>query len=431
MIRRNILNNLIEWKEKENALPIMLIGARQTGKTYILNHFCTEFYDNSFYLNLEQDQSIISLFESMNPEKIIANLEIYLEKKYDENTIIFIDEIQKSELVITSLKYFSESNKNYRIVTAGSLLGVKVNRFESSFPVGKVQFMTMHPITFDEFLVATNNELLLNKIVDSYKGCSKLEEVFHKRALEVYYEYLYIGGMPAAVSNFINNNKSVVDFDTTILRDIVVAYTADMAKYTQKSESIKTIKIYNSMCAQLSKENKKFQYSLVEKNAKSREYNSSTEWLILANLLIRAVKISRAELPLKSFEEESYFKLYLEDVGILCNLCKVDYKDLKSNKMPLFIGAITENYVASAFKANDLPLYYWTSKSSAEVDFVLNIDSEIIPVEVKSGDNVRSRSLSVFMDKYNSKYGIRVSTKNFGFENNIKSIPLYAAFLIK
>lgn len=183
--------------------------------------------------------------------------------------------------------------------------------------------------------------------------------------------------------------------------------------------------------SQLAKENKKFMYSIVDKSAKKREYSSSTDWLILANLLIKVLKISKPQVPLKSFEEENFFKLYLEDVGLLCNLCKVNYMNLNSNSMPIFKGVLTENYVALAFKANELPLYYWESSSTAEIDFILNISGEIIPVEVKSSDSTKSKSLTVFMDKYNSSYGIRLSTKNFGFENKIKSVPLYAAYLIK
>ncbi len=431
MIKRNILENLITWKNNENALPIMLIGARQTGKTYILDYFCTEYYENYFYLNLEQEPGLADMFESMNPKKIISNLEIFFEREFTENSILFIDEIQKSERVITSLKYFSEAKEQYRIVTAGSLLGVKINRFESSFPVGKVKFMTMHPITFDEFLVSTGNDLLLKKIKESFKNLEQMESIFHNKALELYTQYLYIGGMPAAVDNYISCDKNITKFDQSILSNINTAYTADMAKYTQKSEAIKTIKIYSSMCSQLAKENKKFKYSLVDKNAKSRDYNSSKNWLIFANLLIEVKKLSSPQLPFKSFEEENFFKLYLEDVGVLCNLCGVSYNNIVNSNIPLFIGALTENYVASAFKSNNLPLYYWTSSSSAEIDFILNIEDNVIPVEVKAGNNVRSKSLNIFMKKYNSAYGIRLSSKNFGFENNIKSIPLYAAFLIK
>lgn len=432
MINRKILNELKEWEEKKIKEPIMLIGARQTGKTFILDYFCKKYYENYIYINLEKQKDYLSFFEeSLEPEIIISKIEALRQEKIDiENTVLFFDEIQVSEKAINSLKYFCESETNYRIVTAGSLLGVKINRFNSSFPVGKVYFKYLYPVSFEEFLEATGNNLLKNEIERCFKNNEKLSIPLHKKAKDIYTDYLYIGGMPMAVKNYIENNMDIVSFNNDIQRNIINSYIADMAKYTNGTEVIKTTKIYNSLPEQLAKVNKKFMYNILEEKGNKRKFESSIDWLTQSGLVLMAKNIKVPEVPLKAYEKNNHFKLYLGDVGLLSNLCELTTEDVIKENINMFKGVITENFVACEFASNKLSLNYWESESLAEIDFVLNIKGDIIPIEVKASENTKSRSLNVYMKKYNPKYAIRISGKNFGFANNIKSVPLYATYLI-
>ena len=257
---RKIYQKLLVWKEKNSKMPYMLVGARQTGKTYILTNFCKNEFKNYLYLNLDSMPEIKEIFETtIEPERIIKSIEAILSINIDiENTIIFIDEIQVSEKAICSLKYFCESESNYKIVVAGSLLGVKINRFKSSFPVGKVWIDYLYPMDYEEFLLAINENKLLELIKESYKEMKPMAEVVHQKALNLYNEYLCIGGMPAAILNYIQNGKNINKFENQILEMIITSYLADMAKYTENIETIRNNKIYNSIPAQLGKENKKF-----------------------------------------------------------------------------------------------------------------------------------------------------------------------------
>ena len=346
-----------------------------------------------------------------------------------KKTIIFIDEIQVSERAISSLKYFCESEKEYKIVVAGSLLGVKINRFKSSFPVGKVWIEYLYPMDFEEFLLSIGEEKLLNLIKESYYELKPMLDVTHKKALDLYNEYLCIGGMPAAILNYIENNKNIFQFNEEILQMIITSYLADMSKYTENIESIRNNKIYNSMPAQLGKENKKFKYSLVEKSARAREYESSMEWLLTSNMLLKCQSVSNPKSPLKAYIENN-FKIYLSDIGLLRVLCKISINEIFTNKNMLYKGVFIENYVAENLYCKYRELYYWALGNEYEVDFLINLDGDIIPIEVKASDNTISKSLNYYIKRYKPKYAIRLSTKNFGEANGIKSIPLYASFLI-
>lgn len=425
---------LINWKNSGMEKPLMVIGVRQIGKTYTIQKFIKENFEEYIYFNLEKEKYLREIFEkTIDSEKIMGEIELYIGKKIDiSKTILFFDEVQVSEKFIVSLKYFCESKRPYKIICAGSLLGVKINRFNDSFPVGKIQMEHMYPMSFEEFLIALNKEMLLEKIKESYENMIPLPTFAHEEALLLYKRYLCVGGMPEAVKNFISNESDILKYDSNILSNIIDMYIADMNKYVKNSlETVKIEKVYKNIPVQLAKDKKTFKYNLIEPNARKRMYEHPIEWLISSGMILSSNKIKKAEIPLKVYQDEEYFKLYLSDVGILVAMSEIRFNDLILDKTFSFRGAITENYVAQEFTANDISLYYWTYGRNAEVDFIIYNNDGIIPVEVKSGDNVRSTSLKFYINENKPKYSIRLSTRNFGFENNIKSIPLYAAFCIK
>ena len=307
--------------------------------------------------------------------------------------------------------------------------GVKINRFKSSFPVGKVWIDYLYPMNFEEFLKAIGEDKLNNTIKESYTKMEPLVEPLHKKALNLYYEYMCIGGMPIAIKEYIENGKNIVKYDDEIEDIILTSYLADMAKYTENTESIRNNKIYNSIPSQLGKENKKFKYSLVEKSARAREYEGSMEWLIASNMILKCNGIKTPKSPLKAYIEDN-FKVYLSDIGLLRKLAKISIQEIILNRNMLYKGVLAENYVAQVLYAKTRELYYWQLGSMYEVDFLINIEGDIIPIEVKASDNVSSKSLNYYIERYKPKYSVRISSKNFGFENNIKSIPLYAAHLL-
>ena len=427
-------NKLMDWKKSGMEKPLMVIGVRQIGKTYTIQKFIKENYEEYLYFNLEKDEHLRGIFErTIDAEKIFEEIELYLGRKIDiEKTILFFDEVQVSEKFIVSLKYFCESDKSYKIVCAGRLLGVKINRFNESFPVGKVRMEHMYPMNFEEFLLALDKKLLVNKIKESYETMQPLPSYAHEEAISLYRRFLCIGGMPESVKNFIANNNDILMYDSNILSNIIEMYIADMNKYVKNSiETVKIEKLYKNIPMQLSKEKKAFKYNLIEDGARKRMYENPIEWLISSGMILNSNKIKKAEIPLKVYQDEDNFKLYLSDVGLLVAMSEIKYNDIVLDNAFSFKGAITENYIAQEFISNDISLYYWTYGRNAEVDFIIYNNDGIIPVEVKSGDNVKSTSLKFYINENKPKYSIRLSTKNFGFENNIKSIPLYAAFCIK
>ena len=433
-MKRKFEEKLMSWKEKNNKKPMMVVGVRQIGKTYTIDKFCKENFSNYIYINLEKQENIRNIFEEMlEPEKIIENIKVYLNLSFDEEeTVIFFDECQVSERFIMSLKYFCESDINYKIICAGSLLGVKINRFSSSFPVGKIRIENMFPMDFEEFLMALNENLLIDKIKKCFKEFSSLDNVLHEKALQLYKQYLCIGGMPEAIINFIESNRHLSEFDNKILENIVDMYISDMNKYTYSSyESVKIERVYKNIPGQLAKENKKFQYSKVESGSDKRKFQSAIEWLISSYLTYQCKSVNKIEIPLNVYEDENIFKLYLSDIGILTWMSGIRYDDIMFNSSFMYRGVLTENYVAQNLISNNLMLHYWNNNNKAEIDFLIYNKDGIIPVEVKSSENNQSKSLKVYIDKYKPKYGIRLSTKNFGDENNIKSIPLYAIFCLK
>ena len=432
-MKRLIFDKLIEWKNSSSRKPLLIKGARQVGKTYALLEFGRNYYDNVVYLHFEGNtESLNKIFApDLNPKRIIEEISVYAKQTiFPNKTLIIFDEIQACEQALTSLKYFAEEAPEYHIVAAGSLLGLAINRGKFSFPVGKVDMLTMYPMSFEEFLLATNNDTLIEKIRFSFSSFTPLTDVYHNLALELYKKYLVVGGYPAVIKTYLETEN--FDSVRSVQADISDSYIADMTKYATPNETVRSIAIFNTLPSQLAKENTKFQYAVIKSNARAKDYELSLQWLKASSVVLENIKITEGKLPLSVYEQIDSFKIYYSDVGLLC---------FKSGTLPQDIlvnssisdrarGLLAENYVAEQLVAQGYRLNYWESGGKAELDFVIRQNDSVVPVEVKSAENVRARSLKVFIEKYSPSYSIRISSKNFGFENGIKSVPLYAVFCL-
>ncbi len=430
-MRRKVESRLLAWKNRtDGRMPLLLYGARQVGKTYILNAFGEKHYRNTVYVNLETNLAVARYFsDDINPERLIRFLETTVNDVITPGeTLIILDEIQSCERALTALKYFCENAPEYHVAAAGSLLGVAINREQYSFPVGKVVSMTLYPLDFEEFLWALGEERLAEEIVRCYAGLEPMPDALHQRAVELYRCYLIVGGMPACVAAFAESGKTVLI--PNIQSEIANNYVADMAKYTKPDETVKIRACYESIPAQLAKENKKFQYKVVQRGGSATLFGASIDWLVQAGVVLKCRKTDHATNPIAVYEDLSSFKLYMSDVGLLTMRAGIAQQTVLSGESNLFMGSIAENYIAQALAAKGYPLFYWTSEHTAELDYVLQKDTDIIGIEVKKGVKTRSKSLNVFSQKYSPSYTIRFSEKNFGQENNIRAIPHYAAFCV-
>lgn len=430
-MERKMSKKLLDWKNNKEKTPLILYGARQVGKTYTILSFGKENYKNVAYINFEDNTEISKIFEQdLEVERIIKELSVKLGITIlEEDTLIFFDEIQACERALTSLKYFAESKTKYHVVAAGSLLGIAINRQKYSFPVGKVKMLTLYPLDFEEFLWALDKKDLANMIRQAF--FEDKEFSLHSLANQYYRLYLAIGGMPRAILEY--KEKQDMDFVTAILKDINNAYIADMAKYASSTETTKIMAVYNIISAQLAKENRKFQYKLIKSGARAYEYETAINWLNASGIINQCTKIKEGKLPLSAFIEPESFKIYMSDVGLLCNKFGIptNIVIVENDNMNDFKGALAENYVCNSLVQCGLKPYYWESNGKAEVDFVVqDKEGNIIPIEVKSSIHTRSKSLNVFKNLYKIPYSIRISTKNFGFENDIKCIPLYSVFCL-
>ena len=417
-------------------MPLLLHGARQVGKTHIIRDFGNTHYKNTAYVNLETDPIASTWFDdNIDPKRIIMLLEAHIKGRIiPEETLIIFDEVQSCERALTSLKYFNENAPEYHIIAAGSLLGVAIKREKYSFPVGNVDSKTLYPFTFEEFLWAQGEDILVGEIRSAYEAVTPLHAALHKKASDLYRIYLIVGGMPASILEHTNTGSlvTVPGVQNRIIND----YIADMAKYASDSEAVRIRAAYNSVPAQLAKENRKFQYKIIQKGGSSTIFGEAIDWLETARVVNKCHNLTTPEIPLEVYKDFTNFKLYMSDTGLLTMTSRTPQEiilnlDETANR---FLGAIAENYVAQHFSASGKSLLYWRSDSKsggqAEIDFVMQEDTSVIPVEVKAGERVVSRSLNVFVKKYNPPYSIRISGKNFGFENGIKSVPLYAVFCI-
>ena len=435
-MKRKIYNDLIKWKNTVEFKPLIVLGVRQCGKTYIIDEFCQNEYKNYKKINLLNDTEVINLYKTNeSSEKKYNDLKMLLDFDFDkEDSILFIDEIQECEELISELKFFNEKHNNVRIICAGSLLGVKLAKLKKSFPVGKVTRLFMYPMDFEEFLMAINQELLIERI----KNCFEKNEsmgLIHNKALNYYKQYLLSGGLPDSIIALLKCEGDYYNYNYNILDDIIEDYKNDMNYHVSNlSETLKIRKIYNSLTTQLQNASKKFQYSVVEINAKSREYILPLNWLVESNMVQMCKCVKLPEKPLRGFVDENVFKVYYSDVGIFNRIVGNDAKTIILDEMKIYKGIITENYVANQLKSNGIDLLYWKGSRESEVDFLITtLEDGVIPIEVKASDNTQSKSLIEYNKIYSPKYMIRISSKDFGYspDTKIKSIPLYAVFLVK
>ena len=431
-MKRKITIKLSEWKDSSRRQPLLVYGARQVGKTYVINEFGRNNYENVIYVNFETNLTVAADFSNdISPEHIINCLEIFYKQKIvPGKTLIFFDEIQSCARALTSLKYFCESAPEYHIIGAGSLLGVAFNRDKGSFPVGKVDLCHLYPLDLEEFLWAVDREALTAEIRGCYANNNPLSAMLHDTAINLYKEYLIVGGMPAVVNEYCKSRRLLDAANVQAL--ILDTYVADMAKYATPAETTKIMAAFQSIPAQLAKDNRKFQYKIIQRGGSASIFGASIDWLCAAGLVVKCNKVEHGYMPLAAYQDFSSFKLYMGDVGLLTLKSGMSAHNILTSieDHNTFIGAIVENYVADQLRVHWNELYYWDSAHTAEIDFMIQDRDKIIPVEVKSSAHTRSRSLSVYKEKYTPSYAIRISAKNFGFENQIKSVPLYAVFCI-
>ena len=431
---RKIFDYLNRWKTDKYRKPLIIQGARQVGKTYAVLEFGKENYDNVVYFNFQTNEKLADTFsENISPAYLIPVLSHISGQTITKGrTLIVFDEIQLCERALTSLKYFCEEAPEYHVIAAGSLLGVAVNREKYAFPVGKVDRYTMHPMDLEEFLIAMGQSDLVERIRSCYESNTPMPVALHDIGMDLYKKYLVVGGMPEAVARFIDT-KDYVQI-RHVLETIGMDYLDDMSKYQDNANEIKKTRLtYGTIAVQLSKKNTRFQYKLIKKGGRAAEFENAIEWLNAANLIHRIYRVEQIAKPLENYRDIDDFKVYLSDMGLLCAQKDISADDVffMDSELEDFKGGMTENFVHIQLVRSGFKPYFWRNeKGTKEVDFIVTIGGKLIPVEVKSGDNVKSESLKNYIRLFNPAWSIRISEKNFGFENDIKSVPLYATFCI-
>lgn len=427
-MQRELLQSLIKWKKNDDRKPLIIRGARQVGKTWLMKEFGNKYYKNIAYVNFETALSLHHIFESgFELEKLIMALKI--ETGADiipAETLIILDEIQECEAAITSLKYFQENANQYHIVAAGSLLGVSSNK-NRSFPVGKVDFLDLHPLNFSEFLLAVNEPLLLNLLNKKDWG---LITAFKSKYIDLLKQYYYVGGMPEVVQTFINQKdfKKVREKQLNIL----TSYEQDFSKHAPNEIVPRIRLVWQSLPSQLAKENRKFTYGNLKKGARAREFELAIEWLTNAGIIHKVNRCNKPGFPLIAYAVLSHFKLFLLDVGLLAAMGKLDIYTLinEQSLFEEFKGALTEQYVLQQLKSIDqLPIYYWSAENAtAEIDFLIQYQNFIIPIEVKAAENLKAKSLKTYHQKFNPEISIRISLSDYRKEDWLVNLPLYACW---
>ena len=425
-IERDAINDLISWKNSRYRKPLVLQGARQVGKSWILRYFAKNFFENYVEINFEREPELKDFFsKTKDVNRIIQYLKISKSVAIEPTkTLIFFDEIQECNEALNSLKYFQEDAPEYFVVCAGSLLGVALKRQGSSFPVGKVDFFTIYPVSFKEYLKAS--EPILSNQLDSIDEIEEIPALIHSKLIDKYRSYHVCGGMPEAVVRFIETGETkAVDY---ILNSINTAYTADFSKHIDASDIPRVRLIWNNLQEQLAKENKKFKYALLEKNARARDYETAIEWLHLAGLVYKIYATETIKLPINAYRDDASFKLYMNDVGILRTLFRLDASIVTDGDLLFteFKGVLSENFVLSSLiRQFGYEPVYWKSGNQAEIEFVIDYKNKLIPIEVKSAESVRSRSLSEYRKKNQPPISIRYSMKNLKYDDELLNIPLY------
>ena len=424
-IKRNVLQQLIEWKDSAGRKPLILQGARQVGKTWLLQRFGNEYFDNVAYFNFDQQTELKQFFQSTkDPERIIQNLSLVHRKAIlPGTTLVIFDEIQECNDALNALKYFTEEAPGYVIACAGSLLGVAMSR-GASFPVGKVDFIQVRPLTFNEFLAAADGNLF--SYLETVDKIESIPDIFFNPLTEKLKMYYISGGMPEAIVALLENRD--VGLTQKALQNILNAYSLDFSKHIDNRDIPKINHIWSSLPSQLARENKKFMYQSIKPGARAREYEDALHWLINAGLVHRVYCSSKPSLPLKAYDDVSAFKIFMNDVGLLRRLSQLDPVALtEGNRLfSEFKGALTENYVLQSLvhQFEGLPRY-WKSENKAEIDFLVQVESMIVPIEVKSDENVRSKSLAFYRKSFNPRVSIRYSLRNLNRDEDLINIPLF------
>lgn len=426
------MKTLIEWKNSQFRKPLVLQGARQVGKTFVTLAFGREQYENVAYFNFETNPNLIKTFqEDISPSYLLPVLsQISGISIVKEKTLIVFDEVQLCERALTSLKYFCELARDYHVIALGSLLGVAVNRSTYSFPVGKVDMQTMYPMDLEEFMLALGKEELVKQIHTCFDINQSMPAALHDIALNLYRQYLIVGGMPECVSQYVATKDFVLVNHTQ--DTILLSYLDDMSKYNTNNEIKKTRLVYDNITVQLSKPNTRFQYKLVKKGGRASEFENAIEWLCLSGIVNKVYRVEQIKKPLENYRDINAFKIYVSDVGLLCAKKHIHPNDILYmwEDMNDFKGGICENYVNAQLISNGYFTYYYQKDNYLEIDFIMQQESNLIPIEVKSSDNTKPKSLYAYIKKYNPEYALKVSTKNFAFEDGIKYIPLYAVFCL-
>lgn len=423
-MKRDIYNKLLQWKNDSNRKPLIITGARQVGKTWIMREFGKNEYANVVYINCDNEKRIETLLsEDYNIDRILLGLQAIsgVNIKSDKTLIIF-DEIQQIPRGLHLLKYFYEENPEYHVMVAGSLLGITLNQ-GVSFPVGKVDIMEMNPMNFNEFLEAMGQEQLL-KVLDSNDW--KLIDILSSKYIELLRQYYFVGGMPEAVYSYCKD-KNLAQV-RNIQNNILKAYRNDISKHATKSESVKIGQVLDSLPSQLSKENKKFIYGVIKTGARAAEYELAIQWLIDAGIVHKVNRIKEAKMPLKFYEDISAFKLFLLDMGLFACMCDVPASEMLvgNNVFVEYKGAFAEQYVLQQLVCQNVKPYYWSSeKTPSEIDFVIQKDNKIIPIEVKAEVNVKARSLRQFITNNPELKAVRFSMLGYAEQDWMTNIPLY------
>lgn len=424
-MKRKIYNQLLKWKENKDRKPLMLLGARQVGKTWIMQHFGEKEYKNVAYINCDDEPRMKQLFElDYNIDRILITIQAITGVRITPaDTLIIMDEIQEVTRGLHSLKYFCEKAPEYHVMVAGSLLGVTLGKGES-FPVGKVDMLTMCPMDYEEYLEATGNEGWIELLHSKDWG---LIDIMKPKMTELLRQYYFVGGMPGVVSKFIENKdlKQV----RKLQREILEAYRRDISKHTSAAESTRIREVLDSLPSQLARENKKFIYGAVRKGSRAKDFELAIQWLVDAGIVYKVSRIKEPKMPLKFYEDMEAFKLFLLDCGLLACMtdASADQMLIGDNVFTEFKGAFTEQYVLQQLLALGLTPYYWSNaKTPSEIDFIIQDNQRIIPIEVKAEENVRARSLAQFIKDNPELKGLRISMKGYVDQDWMENIPLIA-----
>lgn len=433
-MKRLFENKLDNWYCNPNKKPLIVLGVRQCGKTYIIDKFCKEKYKKYIYINLFRDKRLINIYENNETydERVELLTSTYNFDFDDKECILFVDEVQKCPLFIQDLKAYCE-DKRTNIIVAGSLLSVTLRDMEEAFPVGKVNLEYLYPMNFEEFLYATGNERFIDIIKESF--INNKPTGLHEELMNLFRRYLYIGGMPEMLQNYIDNNQDVSKINDKILEDIYISYSSDISKHiSEEKDKLRAKNIFENIAPQLLKENPKFMYAKLSKDRKG-DYVSALDWLVTSKIILKCNQLSSPMFPIAGYIDDNNYKLFISDVGLLRKKLNIGAIDTLMEGDYPYKGVLVENYVAEELQEEFNQLCYWTRKNDSngnksEVDFIIQVKDKVIPIEVKSGTN-KAQSLNVYNELFQPELMLKIGNYDFGKKGNLKTIPLYAIFCIR